>query len=121
MKILSEFVLEKLNVGKRKDKSDPEDPTTWIPGDILYVSWGYDMTIIDFYEVIANNGKTLQVRELKSRNSGGQYGKTEPQVNTYANDKIWKCRINAVHKYVKCDGHFLRYWCGESMHYNYMD
>lgn len=33
-------------------------------GDILYSSWGYDQTNIDFFEVIAVNGKQVTVREL---------------------------------------------------------
>lgn len=30
------------------------------PGEILYNSWGYDMTINDFCKVLGNTGKTLK-------------------------------------------------------------
>lgn len=33
-------------------------------GDILYSSWGYDQTNIDFYQVVAVNGKQITIREI---------------------------------------------------------
>ena len=41
-------------------------------GTILYSSWGYDQTNIDFYEVTEKKGQTVTIRELaqESRESG---------------------------------------------------
>lgn len=38
-------------------------------GDILQSSWGYDMTIIEYYEVVkvSKSGRTVTVRELRTR------------------------------------------------------
>ncbi len=43
-------------------------------GGILYSSWGYDQTNVDFYEVTAVAGKAIAIRPIESRNvgSGGQ-------------------------------------------------
>jgi hypothetical protein len=34
--------------------------------DIIYNSWGYDQTNIDFYKVISTNGKTLKLKQLEN-------------------------------------------------------
>jgi hypothetical protein len=36
-------------------------------GDILYVSWGYDQTNIDFYEVVDVSGSSASIRKLAKR------------------------------------------------------
>ncbi len=36
-------------------------------GDILYSSWGYDQTNVDFYEVTAVGDKQIVIREISSR------------------------------------------------------
>lgn len=36
-------------------------------GDILYSSWGYDQTNIDFYEVTAVGSKSIKIREIEQR------------------------------------------------------
>jgi hypothetical protein len=36
-------------------------------GDILYSSWGYDQTNIDFYEVVGTIGKQVLIREVESK------------------------------------------------------
>ena len=52
-----------------KAKEDRKDkrmaPTTLKAGDILYASWGYEQTNIDFYEVTKVIGKrTVEIREI---------------------------------------------------------
>lgn len=39
------------------------EPTATV-GDILYTSWGYDQTNVDFYRVTRVKGKTVYVREI---------------------------------------------------------
>jgi hypothetical protein len=45
-------------------------------GDILYSSWGYNMTIVDFYKVIkvSPSGKSITLQELESETVGGATG-----------------------------------------------
>jgi len=35
-----------------------------VVGDILYTSWGYDQTNVDFYEVIGTTAKSVVIREV---------------------------------------------------------
>ena len=37
-------------------------------GDILYSSWGWEQTNIDFYQVIAIRGSAVDLRQLDQRN-----------------------------------------------------
>lgn len=37
------------------------------PGDILYNSWGYEQTNIDFYQVLEVKGKTIKIREIAQK------------------------------------------------------
>lgn len=41
-------------------------------GDIMHASWGYDMTINDFYEVVevSKTGKTVKIRPIAARYDG---------------------------------------------------
>ena len=43
--------------------------TSFKVGDILYSSWGYDQTNIDFYQVteVSKTGKTIKIRKIKSK------------------------------------------------------
>ena len=36
-------------------------------GDILYSSWGYDQTNIDFYEIVSATPKSVQIRPLEDK------------------------------------------------------
>jgi hypothetical protein len=51
-------------------------------GDILYSSWGYDQTNIDFYQVVAVKDKTVDIREIDKkvvrRERGADYVMPEP-------------------------------------------
>jgi hypothetical protein len=53
---------------KEKRKEARKAPTTLKVGDILDVSWGYDQTNVNFYQVVAVRGKrTVDIREIASR------------------------------------------------------
>lgn len=41
-------------------------------GDILVSSWGYDMTIVDFYEVVKVTAKTATIRPVSAHVTYGQ-------------------------------------------------
>ena len=39
-------------------------PNTLVVGDILYNSWGWEQTNIDFYQVVESKGQTVKLREI---------------------------------------------------------
>jgi hypothetical protein len=49
-------------------------------GTILYYSWGYDQTNIEFFQVIRNTGKSVIVREIASESVEGSQGFMSEQV-----------------------------------------
>jgi hypothetical protein len=55
---------------------DDIDPSTPKVGDILYSSWGYSMTIVDFYKVlkVTPSGKSVSVQRLQSKTVEGHAG-----------------------------------------------
>jgi hypothetical protein len=46
-------------------------------GDVLYTSWGYDQTNIDFYEVMAVKGQSCTIAKIGQRVVGGGRGSDE--------------------------------------------
>ena len=36
------------------------------PGTILYSSWGYDQTNVDYYQVVSKSGRRVKVRPIAS-------------------------------------------------------
>ncbi len=54
-------------------------------GDILRASWGYDMTIVDYYEVTKLIGKTMvEIRKIGADKTGGGFsGKSFPCPGEY--------------------------------------
>ena len=44
---------------------------TFDPGTILYASWGYDQTNVDFYQVTARTDKTVTFREIAGEHVPG--------------------------------------------------
>ncbi len=60
-------------------------------GDILYSSWGYDQTNIDFYQVIELRGKTQVIlRELAQDRikTGWLQGDATPKLGEFTSDPI---------------------------------
>jgi hypothetical protein len=59
-------------------------------GDIVYNSWGYDQTNIDFYEVVGSTEKTVKLRQLCQHIEETNFmaGNTTPQPGQYRNDEI---------------------------------
>lgn len=56
-------------------------PTTYTPGTIVYASWGYDQTNIDWFKIIKRVGDWLTLQPLKAVNEHDAHamtGKTTP-------------------------------------------
>lgn len=52
-----------------------------VVGDVIYHSWGYDQTNIDFYEVVAvPSGKTVKIRAIASKIVSGSHFEMSGQV-----------------------------------------
>jgi|LSQX01.2.fsa_nt_gb hypothetical protein len=51
-----------------------------IPGDIVYTSWGYDQTNVEFYEIIGKKNKRVTLREIRAKTTetGNMSGHTIP-------------------------------------------
>ncbi len=90
-------------------------------GSILYASWGYDQTNIDFYEVTRLIGRTtLELRELAQEATCDQHGlsgKTRPIPSQYISEPFKK-RIN-IHGSVKINEVFQAcIWSGDELYFS---
>ena len=64
-----------------KRRADRSKPHTLKVGDILYTSWGYDQTNVDFYQVVEVVGKcTVVIREIAQKTVSGSGGPSESVV-----------------------------------------
>ena len=88
-------------------------------GDILYTSWGYEQTNIDFYEIVARRGKsTLALRKLKcsSEDEGWCRHKVMPLKGQFAGDQTLTRRISK-HGTAKIESYaWLHPWDGAPKH-----
>ncbi|HGU7253679.1 hypothetical protein QBD27_14030 [Legionella pneumophila] len=90
-------------------------------GSILYASWGYDQTNIDFYEVTKLIGRTtLELRELGQElisDGSGFSGKTKPIPGNFIGQPFRK-RIG-IHGSVKINEvSRASIWPGEALYYS---
>ena len=95
-----------------------------VPGTILECSWGYSMTIVDFYRVVGRYGKahvTLEKLGNKIVEGSGWYGKCVPDTNV-VRDRITNAFYSGkygVIKLSKCQ--WLRLWDGKPSDFNLLD
>lgn len=47
-------------------------------GDILYSSWGYEQTNIEFWEVVSVSSRTVEIQQLSQNRKGFLQGETTP-------------------------------------------
>jgi hypothetical protein len=91
-------------------------------GSILYSSWGYEQTNIDFYEVTKLIGKcTVELRELAQIAEQHDYcafsGKTRPIPSNYIEQPIKK-RVNEYGRVKISSCQSARLWDGEGLYYS---
>lgn len=89
-------------------------------GDILYVSWGYDMTIVDFYRVIQRKKASINLEKLESKEVSSN--KVMP-IDKVVPDSVVDGKTFRISRYGVCkiDGHTARYWKGNPMYSSDMD
>lgn len=82
-----------------KNKADRKSPHTLTKGAILYTSWGYDQTNIDFYEVTKVIGSsTVEIREIAGKSgpeTGFMTAETTADPGNYIGEPMIK-RANAT-------------------------
>jgi hypothetical protein len=65
-------------------------------GDILYSSWGYDQTNVDFYEVVESLEKSVKLRKLQSKTVNVSMGSdsVSAKPGRYADNKVLLRRVS---------------------------
>lgn len=88
-------------------------------GTVLYSSWGYEQTNIDFYEVIRRvSSYRVELRELQQdrTNTSDMTGSCTPRKGEYASDHTKTCTINPhglrINSYA-----IARHWDGKPKHW----
>ena len=108
---------------KAERKAQRSAPHTLKVGDILYSSWGYDQTNINFYQVTRIVGKqSVEVREINSESTPEEGFMTAKKRAIkgafYENEKPRVCRVNGENNTIRLssyeyaypdDGRFHRY------------
>lgn len=93
-------------------------------GDVMHGSWGYDMTINEFYQIVEIRNKTVFLRKLgmERKASGYYYEDVRPSVNCFIGEPIK--RILQVyfyngqpHEYIKLDSCCNLYLCEDTNSY----
>jgi hypothetical protein len=58
-------------------------------GDVLHGSWGYDMTINEFYQITNIKNRAVELREIGTeRKADGYYENVKPQANCFIGEPI---------------------------------
>jgi len=65
---------------KAAHRAEAKKPSGAKVGDVLYTSWGYDQTNVEFFEVVAVRGLVVDLRERAQsyQETGFMSGKTKP-------------------------------------------
>lgn len=100
-----------------------------VPGTIFVVSWGYDMTIVDYYQVVKRTGKSVYVRPIAANKDGGGWSGTTTAVkDSFTSATATRCLLKGNPKdktnesvYINIDDHLGRVWDGKPKYYNTMD
>lgn len=105
---------------KAKEKAEVEQMRENIQvGTILSTSWGYSMTIVQFFQVIERKGAKMIIQELEQNAEGYGVGQTMPIADKFLNDKKDELLITRYPK-INSSAH-LRIWDGKSKYYNSWD
>lgn len=79
---------------ERKANAKAFVPTLKV-GDILYCTWGYDQTNVDFFEVVKVVGKCVDIRKIgaESEETGFMSGQCVPVRGMFIDDKVMRKRV----------------------------
>ena len=104
-------------------------PHTLAVGDILYSSWGYDMTIVNWYQVVAVTPKMVTVAEIRSRIVAGDGMRVTSMSipNAFVEkreylDKVRFSRLVKDDRYIQInESETARRWDGEPKYHDHWD
>jgi len=106
-----------LSMGRSQAEEELAPAPTAKVGDILYASWGYDQTNIDFYEVVAVSGSSATIRRIAERVfSRSQYeDAVVPVPGAFIGEpKKKRVQKSGTKSYsVKANGHHAHLWDGK--------
>lgn len=88
-------------------------------GTILYTSWGYDQTNIDFYQITQRRGQsTLVLQKLQTNEETIAWceSKVTPRAGEFTNDPAITCRVNKYGKASVAKYASLHLWDGQPKH-----
>ena len=102
------YIISKIQSKIEKDKRRQERfnfVTALSVGDVLYTSWGYEQTNIDFYQVVRVLNKKIVVREIAKSYQETQFmaGDCVPLPNRFKSDEFMVSMTSA--KTAKIKGH----------------
>lgn len=106
LKHVKEFIQNNIDYTKRKEeekikrKKDNENAVNLLNiGDILYDSWGYEQTNIDFYQVVDIKGKSAYIRPIASEivpgSEGNMSANVRPIKDKFTSDEVQRKVIQA--------------------------
>ena len=89
-------------------------------GDLLYATWGYDQTNVDFYQVVSVTPKTVTLREVKRRlspSASSSEDKVSGVQDTFAGEPFTRKRHpHGDYEYVRISHHTHAYkWDGKAI------
>ena len=113
------------NINKDYSNGGTKQPQDEEVGDILYTSWGYDMTIIDFYKVIERKAKSIKVQRIEGKRIDGKRidGRVIP-IDKEIPDKNVDGKLFRIGNYeavFKIGSRYAYYYDGRPKHYNDWD
>jgi hypothetical protein len=95
-------------------------------GDIMHGSFGYDMTINEFYQIVEIKNRTVILRELGMERKAANYGyeDVKPALNCFVGEPIKRIlQVNfyngKAHEYIKLNQVCNLYKCEDTNKYYY--
>lgn len=84
-------VSDRIRRKEEKSKKRKELKNPYEVGDILYSSWGYEQTNVDFYQIVRTSDKSVWVREIAGKpvsQDTMDSGKIKPLKDKFVSDEI---------------------------------
>jgi len=118
----------KVKAAKPKPKSKSKAAKSggkYEPGTVFVKSYGYNMTLVNFYEVTRCTAKTVWVREIYQKvveDTGYMSGRCAPvEPHVFVGDKEHMYRIKPDSDYIGSGHDFMHVWDGRPAYFNHMD
>jgi hypothetical protein len=97
--LIRRFAIKAYNDERKAEKKKALEVNPFQVGQLLYDSWGYDQTNIDFYQVIEVKNKSVVIQPIEgkmvpSQGYSSMAGLTAPVANSFYGDPIRK-NVNA--------------------------